>query len=125
MLGAGRHDLPALADAPLKTLIEASRTVFNEVPVRKPGTLAFTPTVDGDLLPVAHEHGDLRVRRGDLVGDIAHGHREVVAVGVGETAEVLQRRDAVAAEREVGESAAPRPARGVGEHDREVAVADE
>ncbi|ORV83179.1 carboxylesterase/lipase family protein [Mycolicibacterium iranicum] len=51
VLGAGRHDLPALADAPLKTLIEASRTVFNEVPVRKPGTLAFTPTVDGDLLP--------------------------------------------------------------------------
>lgn len=51
VLGAGRDDLASLTTAPLETLIEASRTVFNEVPVRTPGTLAFAPTVDGDLLP--------------------------------------------------------------------------
>ncbi len=51
VLGAGRDEVSRLTDAPIGVLTEASRTVFNEVPVRTPGTLAFAPTVDGDLLP--------------------------------------------------------------------------
>lgn len=51
VLGLGRDELGSLTEAPIATLVEASRTVFNEVPVRSPGTLAFAPTVDGDLLP--------------------------------------------------------------------------
>ncbi|UXA10854.1 carboxylesterase/lipase family protein [Mycobacterium sp. SMC-8] len=51
VLGASREDLHRLADAPIHALVEASRAVFDEVPARTPGTLAFAPTVDGDLLP--------------------------------------------------------------------------
>lgn len=51
VLGAGRDDLHRLADAPVDALVAASRVVFDEVPVRTPGRLAFAPTVDGDLLP--------------------------------------------------------------------------
>lgn len=51
VLGATRDDLHRLADAPVDALVEASRTVFDEVPARTPGTLAFAPTVDGDLVP--------------------------------------------------------------------------
>lgn len=51
VLGAGRDDLDRLADTPIEALIAASRTVFDEVPLRTPGTLAFAPTVDDDLIP--------------------------------------------------------------------------
>jgi para-nitrobenzyl esterase len=51
VLGARPDDLHRLSEAPIDVLVEASRTVFDEVPVRTPGTLAFAPTVDGDLLP--------------------------------------------------------------------------
>ncbi len=36
---------------PTAAILSASSEVFNEVPVRNPGTLAFVPIVDGDLLP--------------------------------------------------------------------------
>ncbi|WP_349268761.1 carboxylic ester hydrolase [Mycolicibacterium parafortuitum] len=51
VLGVSRDELSRLADAPTTSLVEATRTVFNEVPVSTPGTLAFAPTVDGDLVP--------------------------------------------------------------------------
>ncbi|MDG4666945.1 carboxylesterase/lipase family protein [Mycobacterium sp. 236(2023)] len=51
VLGVGHDELSRMHDAPIGTLVEASRTLFNEVPVSTPGTLAFAPTVDGDLLP--------------------------------------------------------------------------
>jgi para-nitrobenzyl esterase len=40
-----------LTDAPVEALVAASRTLFNDVPVQCPGTLAFAPIVDGDLVP--------------------------------------------------------------------------
>ncbi|MGE0215745.1 carboxylesterase/lipase family protein [Mycolicibacterium sp.] len=49
--GVGRDELRRLPDMPTEVLVAASRTVFDEVPVRTPGTLAFAPTVDGDLVP--------------------------------------------------------------------------
>lgn len=51
VIGVDRADMSALTAAPISALVEASRTVFNEVPVRTPGTLAFAPTIDGDVLP--------------------------------------------------------------------------
>ena len=39
-----------LAEAPVPALLAATKKVFDEVPVRNPGTLAFVPIVDGDLL---------------------------------------------------------------------------
>ncbi|GAB90026.1 carboxylesterase/lipase family protein [Gordonia rhizosphera] len=40
-----------LRDVPVPALLAASQTVFDEVPTRNPGTLAFVPIVDGDLVP--------------------------------------------------------------------------
>lgn len=51
VLGVGVDDLGQLTDMPIQALVTAARTVFDEVPVRTPGTLAFAPTVDGDLVP--------------------------------------------------------------------------
>ncbi len=39
-----------LRDVPTAALVSATNEVFNEVPVRNPGTLAFVPIVDGDVL---------------------------------------------------------------------------
>lgn len=39
-----------LAEVPVPALLAATKKVFDEVPVRNPGTLAFVPIVDGDLL---------------------------------------------------------------------------
>ncbi|HZN78091.1 MAG TPA: carboxylesterase/lipase family protein [Mycobacterium sp.] len=50
-LGLGDNDIEQLTDAPVEALVAASRTLFNEVPVQCPGTLAFAPIVDGDLVP--------------------------------------------------------------------------
>jgi para-nitrobenzyl esterase len=36
---------------PVEALVEASYDVFDEVPTATPGTLAFAPIVDGDLVP--------------------------------------------------------------------------
>jgi para-nitrobenzyl esterase len=43
-------DADRLPDVPTAVLLAASQEVFDEVPVRNPGTLAFVPIVDGDLL---------------------------------------------------------------------------
>ncbi len=34
----------------MPALLAATKKVFDEVPVRNPGTLAFVPIIDGDLL---------------------------------------------------------------------------
>jgi para-nitrobenzyl esterase len=49
-LGIVASDLESLRDAPVAAILAASQQVFDEVPVRNPGTLAFVPIVDGDLL---------------------------------------------------------------------------
>jgi para-nitrobenzyl esterase len=55
-LGLDRSDLYRLPDVPASALVAASQHIFDEVPVQKPGTLAFVPIVDGDVVldnPVA------------------------------------------------------------------------
>ncbi|BBZ51373.1 carboxylesterase/lipase family protein [Mycobacterium heidelbergense] len=49
-LGIAPSDADRLPDAPLAAILAASQEVFDEVPVRNPGTLAFVPIVDGELL---------------------------------------------------------------------------
>ena len=47
---------PAPADLralPVDTIVEAGMTVFAEVPQQHPGTIAFGPVIDGELLPEA------------------------------------------------------------------------
>ena len=39
-----------MAQADVPALLSATKKVFDEVPVRNPGTLAFVPIIDGDLL---------------------------------------------------------------------------
>ena len=43
-------DADRLPDVPTAVLLAASQEVFDEVPVRNPGILAFVPIIDGDLL---------------------------------------------------------------------------
>ncbi|ORA78113.1 carboxylesterase/lipase family protein [Mycobacterium malmoense] len=50
-LGIAPPDADRLLDAPVAAILAASQEVFDEVPVRNPGTLAFVPIVDGDLVP--------------------------------------------------------------------------
>jgi para-nitrobenzyl esterase len=50
-MGIAPADAGSLLDAPISAILAASQEVFEEVPVRNPGTLAFVPIVDGDLLP--------------------------------------------------------------------------
>ena len=40
----------ALAALAVAALVSATNDVFNEVPVRNPGTLAFVPIMDGEVL---------------------------------------------------------------------------
>jgi para-nitrobenzyl esterase len=49
-LRIAQSDVERLLDAPIAAILAASQEVFDEVPVRNPGTLAFVPIVDGDLL---------------------------------------------------------------------------
>ena len=49
-LGIDPSDADRLDRAPIAAILAASKEVFDEVPVRNPGTLAFVPIVDGDLL---------------------------------------------------------------------------
>lgn len=49
-LGLGPGEAERLPGMPMAALLAASQEVFDEVPVRSPGTLAFVPIVDGDLL---------------------------------------------------------------------------
>ena len=49
-LGIAASDVQRLREVPSEALVSATSQVFNEVPVRNPGTLAFVPIVDGDVL---------------------------------------------------------------------------
>ena len=47
-----RHsEIDRLADVPTDALVAASQSVFDAVPAQTPGTLAFAPIVDGDVVP--------------------------------------------------------------------------
>ena len=49
-----RPDAAASArDAPVESIIAATSALFAEIPASAPGTLAFAPAVDGDLVPEA------------------------------------------------------------------------
>jgi para-nitrobenzyl esterase len=49
-LGLAESEADKLGNLPIAAIVAASKGVFDEVPVRSPGTLAFVPIVDGDLL---------------------------------------------------------------------------
>jgi para-nitrobenzyl esterase len=49
-LGIAPSDADRLVGAPIAAILAASQEVFDEVPVRNPGMLAFVPIVDGELL---------------------------------------------------------------------------
>ncbi|ORA10601.1 carboxylesterase/lipase family protein [Mycobacterium asiaticum] len=49
-LGIGESEAQRVTEVPSGRLVAATQQVFDEVPVRNPGTLAFVPIVDGDLL---------------------------------------------------------------------------
>ena len=49
-LGILPSDVAWLRNMPIAELLDAANELFNEVPVRNPGMLAFVPIVDGDLL---------------------------------------------------------------------------
>ncbi|UXA15893.1 carboxylesterase/lipase family protein [Mycobacterium sp. SMC-4] len=51
VVGVGPRDIAELTRLPIQTVVAASRKVFDEIPVRTPGTLAFAPIVDGDVVP--------------------------------------------------------------------------
>jgi para-nitrobenzyl esterase len=50
-LGVPVGDVQRLPDVPTDALLAASKTVFDTVPRRTPGTLAFAPIIDGDIVP--------------------------------------------------------------------------
>jgi para-nitrobenzyl esterase len=50
-LNIDADDRGRLAHVPIADILTASKDVFNAVPVQSPGTLAFAPIVDGDLVP--------------------------------------------------------------------------
>ncbi|PPF77724.1 MULTISPECIES: carboxylesterase/lipase family protein [unclassified Pseudoclavibacter] len=47
----GIDDAAALRALPVSSIIETSAELFAEIPTEFPGTLAFAPVVDGDLVP--------------------------------------------------------------------------
>ena len=50
-LGLGDNDIDRLTAAPVEALVAASQALFNAVPLQSPGTLAFAPIIDGDVVP--------------------------------------------------------------------------
>ena len=50
-LGMTASDVDRLRDVPTDVIVAAATDVFYDVPVRNPGTLAFAPIVDGDIVP--------------------------------------------------------------------------
>ncbi|MBN9202382.1 MAG: carboxylesterase family protein, partial [Microbacterium chocolatum] len=49
----GESDPAALRDVAVDRIVQAGTRVFAEIPARHPGTIAFGPVIDGDLLPEA------------------------------------------------------------------------
>jgi para-nitrobenzyl esterase len=50
-LGLGAGEVSQMRQVPVPRLIAATKKLFDRVPVRHPGRLAFVPFVDGDVLP--------------------------------------------------------------------------
>ncbi|MFI5508138.1 carboxylesterase/lipase family protein [Mycobacterium sp. NPDC051804] len=50
-LNLGRDDVGRLPTIPIDAVLTASKHVFDQVPVSAPGTLAFVPIIDGDIVP--------------------------------------------------------------------------
>jgi para-nitrobenzyl esterase len=50
-LGVEPGDVSRLPEVPIDAILAASKQIFDEIPVRAPGTLAFVPIVDGDVVP--------------------------------------------------------------------------
>ncbi len=50
-LGCSESDVDRLPEVPARAIVAASTDVFYETPISNPGTLAFAPNVDGDLVP--------------------------------------------------------------------------
>jgi para-nitrobenzyl esterase len=50
-LGMSDRDAGQLPTVPVTALVAATKQLFNDVPARAPGTLAFVPIMDGDLVP--------------------------------------------------------------------------
>ncbi|WP_322973033.1 MULTISPECIES: carboxylesterase/lipase family protein [Gordonia] len=51
VLGIGVRDVARLHDLDIRQILPATMKVYGQVPEETPGTLAFAPVVDGDLLP--------------------------------------------------------------------------
>jgi len=49
-LGIAAADAGQLVHVDVRSLISATKQVFDEIPLRSPGTVAFVPVIDGDLL---------------------------------------------------------------------------
>jgi para-nitrobenzyl esterase len=50
-LGVRPDEAHRLAAVPIDSILAASKRVFDDIPVRTPGTLAFAPIIDDDLVP--------------------------------------------------------------------------
>jgi para-nitrobenzyl esterase len=50
-LGLTPSDIDRLRQAPVDAIVAGATDVFYDVPVRNPGTLAFAPIVDGEVVP--------------------------------------------------------------------------
>ena len=50
-IGVEPADIDRLSDVPVDAIVAVSRDLFYDVPIRSPGTLAFVPIVDGDVVP--------------------------------------------------------------------------
>jgi para-nitrobenzyl esterase len=50
-LGIDAADIDRLGDVPAAELVAASQELFESVPLTTPGTIAFAPIIDGDLVP--------------------------------------------------------------------------
>ncbi len=50
-LGIDHDQARRLVDTPLPAILRAAKRAFTEVPLQTPGTLAFAPIVDGDIVP--------------------------------------------------------------------------
>ncbi|GAA1481127.1 carboxylesterase/lipase family protein [Gordonia sinesedis] len=51
VLDLTRDDVARLAELPTDTIVDAAMAVYAQVPETNPGTIAFAPVVDGDLVP--------------------------------------------------------------------------
>ncbi|MDZ8276749.1 carboxylesterase/lipase family protein [Microbacterium aquimaris] len=47
----GEHDPARLRDVPAERIVDAATRVFAQIPAADPGTIAFSPIIDGDLVP--------------------------------------------------------------------------